>query len=192
MQPKQFLTDEQIVALYFAREETAIGETGRKYGNYLLTIAKNILMSSEDSEECVNDTYLKAWNAMPPTQPRNLRAFLAKITRHTAFDRYDEANRLKRIPAEQMVSLSDFEGLIPDTVSLEEELEVRALGQVISAYLDVLSDRRLYIFLHRFFYVMPIANIAGKLGCSQSSVHKALAAMKQELRQKLQQEGYKV
>lgn len=187
-----YLADEQIIALYFAREETAIGETGRKYGSYLLTIAKNILINSEDSEECVNDTYFKAWNAIPPTQPRVLRAFLAKITRRTAFDRYDEANRLKRIPPEQVVSLSDFEGLIPDTVSLEEELEARALGRVISAYLDTLSDRRLYIFLHRFFYVMPIANIAEKLGCSQSTIHKELAAMKQELRQKLRQEGYKL
>lgn len=192
MQFQQFLADDQIIALYFAREETAIGETGKKYGYYLLTIAKNILVNSEDSEECVNDTYLKAWNAMPPTQPRVLRAFLAKITRHTAFDRYDEANRLKRIPPERMVSLSDFEGIMPDTASTEEKLEAQELGHVISAYLETLSDRRLYIFLNRFFYVMPIANIAKKLGCSQSTVHKELAAMKQELRQKLRQEGYEL
>ena len=190
MQFPQFLADEQIIALYFAREETAISETSRKYGCYLLTIAKNILNNSEDSEECVNDTYYKAWNAIPPTQPRVLRAFLAKITRRTAFDRYDEANRLKRIPPEQMVSLSDFEGMIPNAVTPEKELEVRALGRVISVYLETISDRRLYIFLSRFFYVMPIANIAEKLGCSQSTVHKELAAMKQELRQKLRQEGY--
>ena len=190
MQFPQFLADEQIIALYFAREETAISETSRKYGCYLLTIAKNILNNSEDSEECVNDTYYKAWNAIPPTQPRVLRAFLAKITRRAAFDRYDEANRLKRIPPEQMVSLSDFEGMIPNAVTPEKELEVRALGRVISVYLETISDRRLYIFLSRFFYVMPIANIAEKLGCSQSTVHKELAAMKQELRQKLRQEGY--
>lgn len=190
MQFPQFLADEQIIALYFAREETAISETSRKYGCYLLTIAKNILNNSEDSEECVNDTYYKAWNAIPPTQPRVLRAFLAKITRRTAFDRYDEANRLKRIPPEQMVSLSDFEGMIPNAVTPEKELEVRALGRVISVYLETISDRRLYIFLSRFFYVMPIANIAEKLGCSQSTVHKELAVMKQELRQKLRQEGY--
>ena len=192
MQFQQFLTDEQIIALYFAREETAISETSRKYGCYLLTIAKNILINSEDSEECVNDTYYKAWNAMPPTQPRVLRAFLAKITRRTAFDRYDEVNRLKRIPPERMVSLSDFEEMIPDALTPERELEARALGCVISAYLETISNRRLYIFLSRFFYVMPIANIAEKLGCSQSTVHKELATMKQELRQKLRQEGYEL
>ena len=192
MQGKPVLADEQIIALYFAREEAAIAETDRKYGSYLLTIAKNILTSKEDSEECVNDTYHKAWNAMPPAQPRVLRAFLAKITRHTAFDRYDEATRLKRIPQEQTVSLSDFEGILPDTASPENELEARELGRVISAYLEALSDRRLYIFLTRFFYVMPIADIAEKLGCSQSTVHKELAAMKQGLRQKLCQEGYEL
>lgn len=192
MQSQQFLADEQIIALYFAREETAISETSRKYGSYLMTIAKNILINSQDSEECVNDTYHKAWNAMPPTQPRVLRAFLAKITRRTAFDRYDEANRQKRIPPERMVSLSDFEGMIPDAVTPEKELEAHVLGRVISAYLETISDRRLYIFLSRFFYVMPIANIAEKLGCSQSTVHKELAVMKQELRQKLRQEGYEL
>lgn len=192
MQGKPVLADDQIIALYFAREEAAIGETGRKYGSYLLTIAKNILTNIEDSEECVNDTYHKAWNAMPPAQPRVLRAFLAKITRRTALDRYDEANRLKRIPPEKTVSLSDFEGILPDTASPEDELEARELGRVISAFLETLSDRRLYIFLTRFFYVMPIAGIAEKMGCSQSTVHKELAAVKEELRQKLRQEGYEL
>ena len=187
---QQLLTDEQIVALYFARDEAAIAETGKKYGSYLMTIAKNILTNIEDSEECVNDTYHKAWNAIPPAQPRILRAFLAKITRHTAFDRYDAANRLKRIPPEQTVPLSDFEGIIPDEASPEEALETQELGRLISTYCETLSDRRLYIFLNRFFYVTPIADIADKLGCSQSTVHKELAAVKEELRQKLQQEGY--
>lgn len=192
MQFQRCLTDEEIVALYFAREETAISETSRKYGSYLLTVAKNILINNEDSEECVNDTYHKAWNAMPPAQPRVLRAFLAKITRRTAFDRYDATNRLKRVPPERMVSLSDLEGVIPDSFSPEEEVEARELGRIISAYLETLSDRQLYIFLLRFFYVMPVANIAKKLGCSQSTVHKEIAAMKQQLRQKLRQEEYEL
>ena len=190
MQPQQFLTDEKIIALYFGRKEAAIDETERKYGGYLLAIAQNILHSREDSEECVNDTYWKAWSTIPPTRPDFFRAFLAKITRHTALDRYDEAKRQKRIPAELMVSLSDFDGVLPDAASPEETLETRELGRIISAYLDTVSSRRLYIFLRRFFFMMPIAAIAKKLGCSQSTVHKELAAMKQELRQKLIQEGY--
>lgn len=186
----QTLTDEQIIGLYFDREETAIRETGKKYGSYLLTIAHNILHSREDSEECVNDTYLKTWNAIPPTRPSIFRAFLAKITRRTAFDRYDESRRLKRIPPELTDSLSDFAGVLPDNSSPEEELEARELGRIISTWLDTVSDRRLYIFLSRFFFVTPVAAIAKKLSCSESTVHKELAAMKSELRQKLIQEGY--
>lgn len=190
MPSQQFLTDQQIIALYFGRKEAAIDETERKYGSYLLAIAQNILHSREDSEECVNDTYWKAWNTIPPTRPDFFRAFLAKITRRTALDRYDEAKRQKRIPRELVASLSDFDGVLPDATFPEETLETRELGRIISAYLDTVSSRRLYIFLRRFFFMMPIAGIAKKLGCSQSTVHKELAAMKRELRQKLIQEGY--
>lgn len=148
---RPLLTDEQIIDLYFAREETAISETGRKYGNYLLTIAHNILAAPEDCEECLNDTYLKTWNAIPPTRPNIFRSFLAKIMRHTAFDRYDKANRQKRIPAELCHSLSDFEGVLPDTSTLEDALEALELGRIISGYLERISDRKMYIFISRFF-----------------------------------------
>lgn len=184
------LTDEQIISLYFDREENAIAETDKKYGAYLCAIARNVLHSCEDSEECVSDTYLKTWNAIPPTRPQIFRAFLAKITRRTALDRYDEAKRLKRIPPELIDSLSDFENILPDTSDPVAELEARELGRIISLWLDTVSDRRLYIFLSRFFFVSPIATIAKKLGCSESTVHKELAAMKQELRQILRKEGY--
>ena len=192
MKTRHFLADEQIISLYFNREEAAIDETARKYGSYLLTIAQNILKDHEDSKECVNDAYWKTWNTIPPTRPEILRAFLAKITRHTALDRYDEARRHKRIPQEKMVPLSDVDGVLTHSVSPQEELENRELGRIISAYLQTVSDRRLYIFLHRYFYMTPIANIAKKLGCSQSTVHKELVAMKQELRRRLVQEGYEV
>lgn len=192
MRYTQVLSDKQIIDLYFSRQESAIEETARKYGSYLLTISRNVLGDPEDSEECVNDTYWKAWNTIPPACPAILRGFLAKITRNIALDRYDAARRQKRIPPEQKVSLSDFEGVLPDTVSPEDVAEARELGRIISAYLDAVPDRRLYIFLRRFFFLTPITQIAQRLGCSQSTVHKELAAMKEELRQKLQQEGYEV
>ena len=192
MQYPQILPDERIIDLYYTRQESAIEETARKYGSYLLTISRNILRDPEDSEECVNDTYWKTWNTIPPACPTILRGFLAKITRNIALDRYDEARRQKRIPPEQMVSLSDFEGVLSDTVSPEELAEARELGRIITAYLDAVPDRRMYIFLQRFFFLTPIARIAQRLGCSQSTVHKELAAMKKELRQKLKQEGYEL
>lgn len=189
---RPLLPDEQIIGLYFAREESAIAETDRKYRNYLLTIAHNILSVIDDCKECLNDTYLKTWNAIPPARPNILRAFLAKIMRHTAFDRYDEANRQKRIPQELCHPLSDFEGVLPDTSTPEDTLEARELGRIITMYLDGVSDRRMYIFLSRFFFATPVAQIAKKLGCSESAVHKELAAMKKQLRAILEKEGYAV
>ena len=188
----EILSDEQIISLYFARQKSAITETGRKYGNYLLTIAHNILASIKDCEECLNDTYLKTWNSIPPTRPNLFRAFLAKIMRRTAFDRYDEARRLKRIPAELCHPLSDFEGVLPDTATPADELEARELGRIITKYLDAISDRKMYIFLSRFFFAAPAAQIAQRLGCSESTVHKELATMKKQLRAILEKEGYTV
>ena len=186
------LTDEQILCLYFSREESAIEETDRKYGQYLLSIAHNILSVIDDCMECLNDTYLKTWNAIPPARPNILRAFLAKIMRHTAFDRYDKANRQKRIPAELCHSLSDFEGVLPDTSTPEDALEALELGRIISGYLERISDRKMYIFISRFFFAIPVAQIAQKLDCSESTIYKELAAMKNQLRTILEKEGYRV
>ena len=182
------LSDEKIIELYFDREENAISETDKKYGKYLYTIAFNILNSNEDSEECLNDTYLKAWNAIPPTKPNIFRAFLAKITRTTALDRYDEAKRQKRIPAEMCVPLSDLEGFVSDTADADAE----DIGRIVSEYLDGISDRKMYIFISRYFFVRSIRDIAQKLGCSESTVNKELAFMKKELREKFVEEGIEV
>ncbi len=192
LQDKTVLSDEQIIQLYFSREERAIAETDQKYGKYLLTIAQNVLSNTLDSEECVNDTYLKTWNAIPPACPNIFRAFLAKITRRTAFDRYDEAKRQKRIPKQLCETLSDFEGYLPDNNDPQEELEARELGRIISDWLQALPDQKLYMFLSRYFFVVPVADIAQKLGCSESTVYKELAAMKKQLRQRFAQEGYEI
>ncbi len=186
------LSDEQIVELYFDREENAIKETNKKHGKYLYTIAFNILNNNEDSEECLNDTYLKTWHSIPPTMPIIFRAFLAKIMRGTALDRYDEARRQKRIPAEMFDSLSDFEGFIADTTDANTEIEAKEIGRIITEYLDSSSDRKIYIFMSRYFFVMPIAEIAKKLGCSESTVNKELCSIKRELRKKFEDEGIEI
>ena len=186
------LSDEAIIELFWRREESAIPETDRKYGTYLYAIAFNILKNREDCEECLNDTYLKTWNAIPPTRPSILRAFLAKIMRGTAFDRYDEANRQKRIPPELCDPLADgLEVLLSDT-DLHREVESREIGRIISSYLDSVSDKKLYIFMSRYFFMMPLEEIAKKVGCSISTVNKTLASMKKELKKRLEKEGIEV
>ena len=186
------LSDEAIIELFWQREESAIPETDRKYGGYLYAIAFNILKNREDSEECLNDTYLKTWNAIPPTRPSILRAFLAKIMRGTAFDRYEQDRRQKRIPPELCDPLADgLEDLLSDT-DLQREMESREIGRIISSYLDSVSDKKLYIFMSRYFFVMPLEEIAKKVGCSLSTVNKTLASMKKELKKRLEKEGIEV
>ncbi len=183
------LSDEAIIALYFDRDENAIKETERKYRSYLFTIANNILYNEQDSEECVNDTYLNVWNAIPPTRPIRFRAFLSKITRNLAFDKYAEANRKKRIPRDAVLSFDELEGFISHQSTPESELEAKALSDVINAYLKSTSDKKLYIFVSRYFFAIPIAKIAEKLGCSEASVNKGIAEIKKELRKKFESEG---
>ncbi|MBQ5837264.1 MAG: hypothetical protein IIW39_01200, partial [Clostridia bacterium] len=108
------LSDEAIIKLYFDRDETAINETDRKYRQYLFSVAYNVLCNDEDCDECLNDTYYRTWNAIPPTVPTVLKLFLAKITRNLAFDRYESAKRSKRIPTGMSDPFDDFEGFIPD------------------------------------------------------------------------------
>lgn len=180
--------DEAIVELYWARDERAIEETDRKYGAYLMTVAYRILQSHEDSEECLNDTYLKTWNAIPPSRPSILRSFLSKIMRGTALDRYDERTRKKRVPAELCIPLSEVEALLPDLTE-DDEAEARQISLILSEYLDGVNDRSLYMFVSRYFFVMPVREIAERLGVSESTVHKDLAAMREELRERLAEGG---
>lgn len=189
MEENTILTDEAILALYNARNEDAIAQTDKKYRNYLYTVAYNILASHEDSEECLSDTYFKAWNAIPPAMPKILRAFLGKITRNTAVDRCDLETRQKRVPGAMCDSLSDFEGMVPDRRCMEDVLEAKAIGQIITEYLDTVSDRKLYMFMSRYYFMVPVKEIAGKLRIGESAVRKQLLQMKQALRKRLQEGG---
>jgi len=188
MRKEIILTDEEILDLYFSRSEDAIKETDKKYGKYLYTIAYNILRDERDCEECLNDTYLKAWNSFPPVRPRNLRTYLSKIIRNNAVDRYDEGRRQKRVPADACDPLEDFDNVIGN-YNLDDEIEAARIGKIINSYFENLPDRSLYIFMSRFYYAMPISDIARRLGVSTSTVNKELAAMKNELREKLTDGG---
>ena len=157
------LSDEAIIKLYFDRDETAINETDRKYRQYLFSVAYNVLCNDEDCDECLNDTYYRTWNAIPPTVPTVLKLFLAKITRNLAFDRYESAKRSKRIPAGMSEPFDDFEGFVSSSRMPDEELEAKEIGRIISDYLKQTSDKKLYIFISRYYFAIPIKEIANKL-----------------------------
>ena len=183
------LSDEQIIELYFAREERAIAETDKKYCQYLHTVAYSILANDQDAEECLQDTYLRVWHAIPPQRPSIFHAFLAKITRNLSLNRLKTANRQKRVPSEASVSLQELEECVSDEDSLARQLQSAAIARAINCYLDGVSDRRMYVFISRYFYALTIPQIAKRLSCSASSVNRELAEIRRELRIELEKEG---
>ena len=185
-----FLSDELIIALYNQRDERAIRETDAKYRTKLLAVAHSVLGNAQDSEEVLNDTYMRVWNSIPPARPNSLRAFLISVMRRTAFNRYKATKRQKRVPSDMITALSDLDDIIADSDAFYTEQQANELGELLSAFTSALSDRRAFIFMNRYYFCRPIADIARKLGCSESTVHKEIAAIKQDLRQILQRERY--
>lgn len=184
------LNDEKIVALYWQRDELAIKETDRKYGKFLLAIANNIVHNLRDNEECLSDTYIGAWNAMPPAKPVFLQSFLATIMRRIAINRFHANNCQKRVASEFSVSLSELEDFIADESNVETQIETKELGKIISDFVRALPDRQMYIFISRYYIADPILTISKELGCSVSTVKRELEAIKKGLKKRLESEGY--
>ena len=186
------LDDEKIIDLYWDRDEQAIDETEFKYKNYLYVIIYNILNEKLDCEECLNDTYLGAWNTIPPTKPSVLKAFLTTITRRIAIKRYHSNLKQSVIPSEMTVSLSELQDFVAGDGDVDSEFDAKRLGRVISDFVRSLSERRQFIFISRYYLADPIDTIASDLGLSCSMVNKELAAIRSALKEKLESEGYSI
>ena len=184
------MSDEQIVELYWQRDEQAIKETDIKYKKFLLSVAINIVHDMCDSEECLNDTYIGAWNAIPPARPVALQAFLGAIMRRTAIDRFRTNNRQKRVASEFTLSLSELEDFIADDSDMNAEIEAKELGKIISNYVRSLPDRQMYIFVGRYYFAEPIVKICEELGCSISTAKREIKSIKIGLKEKLESEGF--
>lgn len=184
------MDDAKIVALYWERDQAAIEETDFKYRKYLLTVAYNMLHSAPDSEECLNDTYLGAWNAIPPARPRAFKAFLTTIAHRIAIKRYHHTRRGRMVPSEMTVSLSELEDFIAEDGDPTQDFDSARLGRVISLFVRSLSERRRFIFMSRYYMSEPIDEIARDLSVSRSTVNKELAAIRASLKEKLENEGY--
>ena len=189
---QETLSDEMIIALYFARDEKAIQETDFKYKKYLFSIAYNILRDRLDCEECLNDTYLGAWNAIPPSRPTVLKAFLTVIARRIAIKRYHGNSRKNVIPSEMTVSLSELEEFVADGSSVDADFDAERLGKILSEFVISLPERRRFIFMSRYYVADPIDTIARNLKLSRSMVNKELAAIRNSLKEKLKSEGYSI
>lgn len=186
------MKDEEIVSLYWKRDEKAIEETEQKYEHYLSKIAYNILSDMEDSKESVNDTYLRAWNSMPPHRPGVLASYLGKITRQLSIDIYRRRNREKRQASEYALSLSELEDCISGGDTTEQSLDLKLLAEAIQTYLYRLKPEARHIFIGRYYYADSIKEVSDYYGMSESKVKSMLFRIRKGLRTYLEQEGFEI
>ncbi len=183
------MEDKQIVALYWQRSESAISETAGKYGNYCYTIAYNILYNNEDADESVNDTYMGAWNSMPPNKPDILSAFLGKITRNIALNKWRHKNAEKRGGGQVAVALDELVECIPSGEKPEDKVEAMELAKIINIFLAGLKDMERRVFVCRYWYLDPITEISKQFGYSESKVKSMLFRTRNKLQAYLEKEG---
>ena len=189
---EQVLSDQEIVALYWQRNENAIAQTDLKYHGFLINIAQMILHNMQDSEECLDDAYLRTWNAIPPTKPKMLQAFLATIMRRCAIDTHRKNTKSSRIPQGLEVSFDDMRDVFDQNELDYTEQDCKQLALVIDQYLAGLSSRTRYIFVSRYYFAWDIKQIASQLDCSVATVHREIALIKRSLAEHLRKEGYTV
>ncbi len=184
------MNDEKIISLYFERNEEAVLASDEKYGKYCFAVANNILESEEDSKECVNDTWLRAWNSIPPAKPSVLKLFFAKITRNLAFDKYEKSHTKKR---ESFASLlSELEECIPSVTDTESEYSSKELGSAITYFLASVSFREKKFFIERYYFGNSVKQIAKNHMMSENSVSAVLSRTRKKLRAYLYEKGFTV
>ena len=184
--------DNEIVKLYFDRDERAIEATSEKYGAYCFKVAFNIVALHEDAEECVNDTWLSAWNSMPPKKPDILKYFLAKITRSKAIDRWKLHHAKKRGGEETALVLEELEECVPGGSDPEEEVLAAELAKSINDFLRGLSVRERQLFVRRYFFAEPLDELSRKSGMSSNNVSVSLHRTRKKLKDCLEKEGYRI
>ena len=183
------MEDHQILALYFERSENAISETAKKYGQYCQYVASHVLPDELDAQECVNDTYLRAWNAIPPMRPENLRTYLGKITRNLALNRWQAQSAEKRGSGQVQIALDELQLCLPAQDMEGRILDRVVLREVIHDFLSGLRPQHRKIFLQRYWYLCSVREIAEDLAITESKVTVTLHRTRQKLAQRLQKEG---
>ena len=183
------MDDERIVDLYWARSEKAISETNAKYGSYCRTVAFNILADAQDAEECLNDTYMKAWNSMPDHRPSRLAPYLGKLTRWLSLSRLRQENSLKRGGGELPLALDELAEVLDSGEDTQRRLEIRELNRELRRLLDRLDKDERDVFLSRYWYLASSAEIAEKFGFTVSKVNTMLHRTRKKLYRQLKEEG---
>lgn len=183
------MDDKQIVELYWNRIETAIEETSRKYSHFCFYIANGILQNKEDSDECVNDTYLQVWNAVPPQRPQSLKAFLGKITRNLALHKWEKRQAKKRGKDEVTCALEELQECIPSAMDVENVTEQIVLVDTLNHFLSSLDKENRNIFMQRYFCFSTIKEIAIRYQMGESKVKMSLFRSRGKLKNMMEKEG---
>ena len=184
------MDDSRIVELFWRKDSDAIAAADEKYGSYCRSIARNILHSPEDAEECVNDTWLHAWNAIPPQRPASLKLFLARITRNLSFNRWNELTAAQRGGQETALVLDELADCLQSETDVEDEVLSQELRACIRDFVRALPTRERKIFVLRCFYTEPVAQIAERCALSENNVKVILSRTRKKLRKRLIKEGF--
>lgn len=187
-----FMDDNAIIRLYWDRDDRAVSVTAQKYGNYCKTIAINILGSEEDAEECVNDTYMNAWNSIPPHCPKQLSTFLGKITRNLSINRYKHNHAGKRGGCEVMLVLDELSEFVSGVDNVEQIIDHKELAKAISTFVKSLSIEKRNMFVRRYWYADAVSDIAGDYGMLQGTVSKTLERTRKQLKAYLTERGFEL
>ena len=185
----EYISDADIIQLYLKRDERAIRTTDDKYGRFLFRVAFNILHNRLDCEECVNDTYLDIWNAIPPAMPANFPAFISKIIRCIAINRFKEKQRKKRIPSEIIDFFDDIEGVATSNNVVEKEHEAIETEIIINQFIKQLPERQKYIFIERYYFYESCKIISNDLNISLATVYREIDIIKNNLMLYLKENG---
>ena len=183
------MEDQKIIALFFARKEQAIQETDRKYGSYCYTIADRILRNAEDSKETVSDTYLSAWRVIPPQKPNILKAFLGRISRNLALNRWEAGNRVKRGGGQVPLALEELQECLSQGPTPEQSYDAKELRQALRNFVSKLEDREKKVFICRYWYLESNAEVAQRFGFSENKTAAMLFRTRKKLKAYLVQEG---
>lgn len=186
------MKDAEIIHLYWERDERAITETQKAYGKYCYSIAYHILNSREDSDECVNDTWFRAWRAIPPKMPERLALFLGTITRNLSFDKWKMKNAGKRGNGAMEASLEELAECIPASSDTEEAVEAAELERLINDFLHTLPERECSVFLRRYWYVEEYGDIAKRYQMNLNTVKTSVFRTRNKLRIYLEKEGIRL
>ncbi len=185
------MTDNEMIELYFARSESAIEETDRKYGSFVRSLTYGILGSAEDSEECVNDTYVRLWELIPPERPERFRAFIARIARNLALNMLERMSAKKR-GGRYAACYDELSETIPSPDTVEKAVEDKELSGLLDRFVRSLAREKQLIFLKRYWYMRAVSEIADEMNISESKVKMSLHRTREKLREFLEKEGVRI